>query len=98
MLCPFCGHAMRHGNIYGSGSVGVYWLPEGQKSPVTTAFSFKKRIKEAGGIVIDQLGPLSFAKKKPISFYCGTCGCFLVNGPASGEDSGFMQNLESTGQ
>ena len=73
--------------------LGVYWLPEGQKSPVTTAFSFKKRIKEAGGIVIDQLGPLSFAKKKPISFYC-----FLVNGPASGEDSGFMQNLESTGQ
>ena len=74
--CPYCGKAMRRGQLFAPRSSAVYWLPEEAKLKGWVVST--KSVQESGGEVLGEASPYGFlAKSRLVTYHCEECRCFL---------------------
>ncbi len=77
MECPYCKEEMKTGHIHAPASQGAYWLPE--TSRIDGVILSIKKIKEVGGILIDEVSKAGFiSQNKPQTYYCEECSVFIT--------------------
>ncbi|MDE6004130.1 MAG: hypothetical protein K2G88_01935 [Oscillospiraceae bacterium] len=70
MLCPYCKQEMIQGNLIGTNGYFVYWLPKEYYNKHTFLPITKKKIEEAGGVIIHT----NYLTATPDYFYvCKNC-------------------------
>ncbi len=80
VICPNCHKPMARGRLYSPAEYGIYWLPgDTRPAELGGVRLSEKKIRGAGGDVLDRISALTFiAKDRPDSYRCEACGLYLT--------------------